>query len=106
MIFTTVIIASLVLFAYYKIKQIRTKQPMSRQWQSTKGNIAVGVFLTAFGLDQIIYRQTTVAYIVGFSFIALGLVNLILGYRLYRYYLPLAAKESEQSRDAAIKSQH
>lgn len=68
---------------------------MEKKWISTKGNIAIGVFLISFGFNQIVI-MSTVALIIGSIFIILGALNVIFGYRAYQYYLPLAMNEAKQ----------
>lgn len=89
---------SIVFYFFYKVKSFRTKAVVEKSWINTKANIALGSFLVFFGLNQIFIRfDSTIALIVSALFILLGLANVILGYRAYRHYLPLAIKEAEQN---------
>ncbi len=76
------------------MKYFRTKAPIEKKWISTKGNIAIGVFLVAFGINQLKF-PTQVSIAIGFIFILLGGANIFFGYKAYKYYLPLAIEEAE-----------
>ncbi|PWA11125.1 hypothetical protein DCC39_09810 [Pueribacillus theae] len=94
------IVISIMFYFFYKVKSFRTKAPAEKSWINTKANIAIGNFLLFFGLNQIfIYYNSTITIIVGSVFILLGLANIILGYRAYRYYLPIAIEEAAQNKE-------
>ncbi len=85
-------------YFFYKVKAFRTKLVIEKNWVNTKANIALGSFMTFFGLNQIFIRfDSTIALIIGVIFILLGLANVILGYRAYRHYLPLAIEEAKHN---------
>lgn len=94
MITTSLIVISLVFYIFYKVKYFRTKAPVEKKWISTKGNMAIGVFLIAFGFNQFKFL-TQISLIIGFIFILLGAANIYFGYKAYKYYLPLAIEEAE-----------
>ncbi|OIJ10945.1 hypothetical protein BKP35_12720 [Anaerobacillus arseniciselenatis] len=94
LITTSIIIISVVFYIFFKVKYFRTKAPIEKKWISTKGNIAIGVFLVAFGLNQLRF-PTNVSVAVGFTFIFLGGANIYFGYKAYKYYLPLAIEEAK-----------
>jgi hypothetical protein len=94
------IVVSIVLYFFYKVKAFRTKRVIERNWVNTKASIALGSFLLFFGINQIFLRyDSTVALVVSIIFILLGLANVILGYKMYRHYLPLAIEEAEQNQN-------
>ncbi|MGO4888701.1 YtpI family protein [Anaerobacillus sp. MEB173] len=98
MFFTIFVVFSIVFFLYFKVKFWRSNAPMEKKWIQTKANIALGVFLVSFGLNQIIYTGTWVAITVGIVFSLLGIANIVLGYRAYQHFLPLVIEESRQSK--------
>lgn len=98
--FVILIVISFIFYLFFRIKGFRTKPPAEKRWVNTKANIAVGSFLTFFGINQIfVYPDSTITLIIGIVFILLGLANAILGYRAYRYYLPLAIEEAENNQE-------
>ena len=93
MITTTVIIISLVFYIFYKIKYFQATTPTEKKWVAKKGNMAIGVFLLAFGLNQIVIA-TNVALFIGTIFILLGSANVYFGYQGYKHYLPYVVQEA------------
>ncbi|ASS92148.1 MAG: hypothetical protein C6W58_02090 [Bacillaceae bacterium] len=91
-------VISLSFYVFYKIKYFRTKRPMERSWISSKSSISLGLFVFFFGLNQMFLNRSTVALIVGVVFIITGCLSIWAGYKAYKYYLPLAIKESENAR--------
>lgn len=87
------IIISLSFYVFYKIKYVRAKHPMERKFISGKSSIALGLFVFFFGLNQLVLNRSAIALIVGAVFIITGLISVWGGYRVYKYYLPLALKE-------------
>lgn len=99
-VFVILLIASIMFYFFYKAKSFRTKAVIEKSWINTKANIALGSFLVFFGLNQIFIRfDSAIALIISAIFILLGLANVILGYRAYRHYLPLAIKEAKQNQN-------
>ncbi|RFU70749.1 hypothetical protein D0469_05365 [Peribacillus saganii] len=94
------IVIAFAFYLFYKIKYVRTNRPMEKKWISAKSSIALGLFVTLFGLNQLFLNQTTVAYIVGAVFMILGAVNILGGYKSYKFHLPHAIKEAEELRKA------
>lgn len=90
------IILSLFLYLFYKMKQYRSKLPAERKWLASKGNIALGFFILLFGVNQLFIFQTPVTYVVSTIFIILGCINIVGGYRLSKFYLPLTIKETNE----------
>ncbi|QOY33904.1 YtpI family protein [Anaerobacillus isosaccharinicus] len=93
MITTIFIVVSAVLYIFFKVKYFQAKAPIEKKLISTKGNIAIGVFLVSFGLNQIVIA-TTVALVIGVIFIGLGTANVFFGYKAYKHYFPLMMQEA------------
>ena len=87
------IVFSLAFYIFYKAKYFRTKLQAEKRWISAKSNIALGLFVALFGLNQIYLYRTTITFIIAAIFILLGIVNIVGGIKAYKYYLPLARKE-------------
>lgn len=87
------IIFSLAFYIFYKTKYFRTKLPAEKRWISSKSSIALGSFISLFGINQLFLYQTTVTYIIAGLFIVLGAINIWSGVKAYKYFLPIAAKE-------------
>jgi amino acid transporter len=90
------IIISLAFYIFYKIKFVRSKLPFERKWVSAKSSIALGLFVSLFGLNQLFLFHSTVTYIIATLFILIGGLSIWNGWKSYRYFLPLAIEEAEQ----------
>lgn len=95
-IFVIFIIFSLSFYLYFKTKYFRTKQPMEKQWISAKSSIALGAFVFLFGINQYFIYQSTLSLVIGLLFIAVGGGSIWAGIRAYKYYYPLAIKETNE----------
>lgn len=94
-IFLILIVVSISMYLYFKVKAVRAKAPYEKQWRNTKASISLGAFLAFFGINQIIQPRSTVEVIISIIFIALGLINVIVGMKAYKYYTPLVVEESK-----------
>ncbi len=91
-------------FLFYRIRTFRIKAPFKKQWTLSKANIALGAFLFLFGLNRLFVRPDLLVYIVCSVFIIYGGFVIFASLRAYRYYLPLAAKEAEESYRDSLNS--
>jgi uncharacterized membrane-anchored protein len=96
--FVILILISLGFYVYYKIKFFRTNRPMERRWISAKSSISLGLFVSLFGINQFFIHQSTVSFIIGILFLAVGGGSVWAGYRLYRNILPHVIEEAERMR--------
>lgn len=92
-IFPLTIVVALFLFVYFKVAQSRGNGPGQTQLNNAKANMALGVFILAFGINSYISFQTTTAAIIALIFAVLGAANLYFGFQRYQHYKPLAKKE-------------
>ncbi|PTL39850.1 YtpI family protein [Alkalicoccus saliphilus] len=95
-IFPVFLVASLVLFVYFKVLQLRTKGPGERELYSAKATIALSIFIITFGVNSYINLQTTTAAVVGLIFLVLGGVNLYFGIKRHQHFKPLALQERKE----------
>jgi hypothetical protein len=95
-IFVVLIIISLVLYLFYKVKSVRSHLPMEKKWISGKSSIVLGTFVAFFGINQVFLFQSTITYIIAVIFILMGGISIIGGYTMYKFYLPYAMEEAEQ----------
>jgi amino acid transporter len=93
-ILVTLIVISLGVYVYYKIKSVRTNLPMEKKWISGKSSIALGTFVAFFGINQLFLFQTTTTYIIAAVFIIVGGFSMWGGYKMYKYYLPHVMEEA------------
>lgn len=101
-ILVTLIVLSLGVYLFYKIKSVRTRMPMEKKWISGKSSIALGAFVALFGINQLFLFHTTITYIIAAVFIFVGLFSIWGGYKMYKFYLPHAIEEAANQKDNRI----
>lgn len=92
-----IIVLSLSFYVFYKIKYVRSHLPMEKKLLNGKSSVALGIFVAFFGINQLFLYQTTLTYIIGILFIALGAASAWAGFKSYRYHVPYAVKEAEDA---------
>lgn len=95
-VFITIIVIALSLYIFFKIKEWRVKAPYEKRWTKAKANIALGVFIGTYGLNRLFINESEYDLIIGGIFLVLGTLNIILGYKAYKHFLPYAIEESDQ----------
>ncbi|MFA9558733.1 YtpI family protein [Evansella sp. AB-rgal1] len=92
------IIISLVFYVYYKVQQAKVPGYGQKRWYAAKANIAIGIFFISFGVSSYNNLGTSIAAFVALLFVSFGLVNVIMGFKHQRTYLPFARKEVEEQK--------
>ena len=95
-ILVILIIIALAFYVTYKIRYVRTRMPMEKRWLSGKSSIALGIFVSLFGINSLFLFQETTTYIVASIFIVIGIGSVWAGYQVYRHYTPLAVEEADK----------
>ncbi|HLQ73353.1 MAG TPA: YtpI family protein [Bacillota bacterium] len=85
-IFALFIIISLVMYIYYKVAILRSKDELIQVYTNAKARICLGGFVFFFGINQYIFYQTKVSLLFGFVFLALGGMQIIRGYKEMVHY--------------------
>ncbi|WP_349408134.1 YtpI family protein [Pseudalkalibacillus sp. SCS-8] len=96
--FIIIIVIALSLYIFYKIKEFRVKAPNEKRWTKAKANIALGAFIGTYGLNRLFINESKYDLIIGGIFLVLGILNIVMGYKAYKYFLPLAIEESKQTK--------
>lgn len=94
LIFAVIIIFSLTMYIFYKVRYVRTSLPLEKKWLAAKCTISLGLFVATFGINQFFIHQTMIGIVIGIIFLLLGGYNVSAGIRAYRYYTPLAIEEA------------
>lgn len=98
-IFVILIVLSFVFYAFYKVKSWRIKtRPYERRWVNAKASICLGLLLVFFAVNELFILQKTAVIIVSAVLMIVGGYYVYQSYRMYRYFLPLAAEEARQHR--------
>ncbi|MBL4951138.1 YtpI family protein [Neobacillus sp. YIM B02564] len=96
-IFIFFIIILLVFYLFYKTKYFRSNRPVEKKWLAAKSNIALGLFVSLFGLNHLIFiAESLVNYFVAIVFILYGSYFAWIGYKKYKHYLPFAIEEARE----------
>lgn len=98
-VFAALIIVALAFYCFYKVRFFRTNLPMEKRWLSSKSSIALGLFVSLFGVNQLFLFQTTLTYVIATIFIIVGTLSIWSGFKAYKFFLPLAIDEAEQVRN-------
>lgn len=85
-IFPILIVLFLVLFVYYKVAILRTKDGLEQKYFNAKSRICLGLFVLIFGINQYFFYETKFSLIVGIIFIILGGMQANLGFKETKHY--------------------
>lgn len=85
-IFAALIIISIVLYLYYKVAILRTKDTLTQRYMNEKARIYLGVFLISFGINQYIFYQTRLVLFISIVFILLGIYQMYHGFKAAKHY--------------------
>ncbi len=85
-IFPIVIVLSAVMYIYYKVAILKTKDGLTQRYFNAKSRICLGLFIFTFGINQYIFYQTKLSLYIGILFIILGVMQLIRGIKETKHY--------------------
>lgn len=86
LIFAFIIIISIVMYIYYKVSILRTKDELVQKYTNAKARIFLGSFILAFGVNQYIAYQTKFILFISIVFVILGMIQIISGYKEAKHY--------------------
>lgn len=85
-IFPIAIVISVVLYIYYKVSILRTKDALTQVYFNSKSKICLGSFILIFGVNQYIFYQSKLALFVGIIFTILGFLQMTRGFKEAKHY--------------------
>lgn len=85
-VFPIIILLSLILYVYYKVAIIRSKDILEQLYLNSKGKILLGTFILFFGINQYLYYQTKVALYIAIIFAVMGIAQIVYGFRNAMHY--------------------
>ncbi|MGP4075712.1 YtpI family protein [Halobacillus sp. K22] len=85
-IFPVLILVSLVLYIYYKVMIVRTKDPLTQDYLNSKSKMFLGSFIFFFGINQYMFYETRLSLFIGILFLALGLFQTKEGWKATKHY--------------------
>lgn len=85
-IFPLAIIFSIVMYVYYKVAILRSKDELTQVYFNAKSRICLGSFILFFGINQYIFYQSRFALFIAAIFLFLGILQIVRGYREAVHY--------------------
>ena len=93
------IVLTLAFYLFYKIKYVRSKRPAEKKWLTSKSSIALGLFVSLFGINQVFLYHTMITCIIAAVFILFGVLSAWAGLKAYNHYLPHVIEEAKSLKD-------
>lgn len=85
-IFPIIIVLSIVLYVYYKVAILKTKDKLTQAYFNAKSRICLGSFVCFFGANQYIFYLTRLSLFIGIVFIILGGMQMYVGFKEAKHY--------------------
>ncbi|CEI84495.1 putative membrane protein YtpI [Oceanobacillus oncorhynchi subsp. incaldanensis] len=85
-IFPIIIIISAVFYIYYKVAILKEKNTLTQKYFNGRARSSLGAFLIAFSINQYSLYLTQLSLFIGLVIFALGLMQLIRGFKEARHY--------------------
>lgn len=85
-IFPIIIVISIVLYVYYKVAILKTKDGLTQAYFNAKSRICLGSFIVFFAINQYIFYGTRLSLFIGILFLVLGGAQLTRGVKETKHY--------------------
>lgn len=85
-IFPIIIVISIVLYIYYKVAILRTKDQLTQAYFNGRARTFLGSFVLFFGINQYIFYETKFSLFVGIIFVILGGLQMYDGFKEAKHY--------------------
>lgn len=85
-IFAILIVVSIVMYIYYKVTILKTKDTLSQKYINAKAKICLGGFLVFFAVNQYLAYQVKFVLIISLVFLVLGIMQLVDGFKRAKHY--------------------
>ncbi|MFS0751186.1 YtpI family protein [Oceanobacillus sp. 1P07AA] len=85
-IFPIFIVLSAVLYIYYKVAIIREKDILTQRYFNGKARICLGIFLSAFAINQYLNYLTQLSLFIGILLLVFGILQLVRGIGETKHY--------------------
>lgn len=85
-IFAAIIVISVVLYIYYKVAILKTKEILTQKYYNAMARIFLGTFLISFAINQYLAAQIKVVLLISIVFVILGVIQVVAGYRRAKHY--------------------
>ncbi|KGX89107.1 YtpI family protein [Pontibacillus litoralis] len=85
-LFPIAIVLSITIYLYFKVAILRKSDPLEQRYANSKARVALGIFIITFGINQYAFYQTKLALYISIIFIALGILQLVYGFKTTSFY--------------------
>ena len=85
-IFPILIVVSLVLYIYYKVAILKTKDGLTQKYFNGRSHSCLGIFIFAFGINQYLFYETKISLFIGIIFLLIGGAQTIHGFKVSKHY--------------------
>lgn len=85
-IFAVIIVISIVMYIYYKVAILKTKEILTQKYYNAMARIFLGTFLISFAINQYLAAQIKIILFISLVFIFLGVLQIVAGYRRAKHY--------------------
>ncbi|GAA0484182.1 YtpI family protein [Salinibacillus aidingensis] len=85
-IFPFIIVISLVLYIFFKVRIFSLKDELLMRYTNSKARISLGVLLFFFGINQYLFYETRLSLFIGIIFLFFGFIQAQYGVKLFKHY--------------------
>lgn len=85
-IFPIIIVISIVLYVYYKVAIVKSKDAVTQHYFNAKSRICLGSFILFFGINQYLFYLSKFSLAIGIIFVALGSIHIYRGWMESKHY--------------------
>jgi len=85
-IFAVFIVISVVMYIYYKVAILKTKETLIQKYNNAMARIFLGTFLIFFAINQYLAVQIKVVLLISIVFLILGIMQFVDGFKQARHY--------------------
>ena len=80
------IMISIVLYIYYKVSILKTKDQLSQVYFNAKARICLGSFIFFFAINQYLLYGTKISLFIGFIFLFFGIIQMNRGFKEAKHH--------------------
>ncbi|MFD1851907.1 YtpI family protein [Oceanobacillus bengalensis] len=85
-IFPILIVISIILYVYYKVAILKSKDGLTQHYFNARSRICLGSFVLLFGINQYLFYLTTISLFIGIIFLLLGGYQAYDGFKEVKHY--------------------
>ena len=85
-IFPIIVVISVVLYVYYKVAILKSKDGLTQRYFNAKSRMCLGTFILFFGVNAYVTFQDRLSLFVAIVFLAFGCMQIVTGYKRVKHY--------------------